>query len=102
MKINVNEAFKNLAGADLTVPSEDGTLKTLNIKDVCVTALLTETPGVTLTPEHKVKRFSLSEAIYKAEKEVELKVEDVVLLKELVGNNYGPLIVGQFYRSLGE
>jgi len=102
MKINVNDSFKRIDGLELTMPAEGGVIKNLTIKDVCVNALLTEVEGIVTPPTEKVHRFTLSEGIYKAESEVELKAEDVVLLKNLVGHSYGPLIVGQFYRFIGE
>jgi hypothetical protein len=99
MKINVNESFKKIDGSELSVPV-DGKMKVLTVKDVCVNALLAENEGIPVTAEEKMSRFVLGELIFKAEEEIELKLEDAVLLKKLVGVGYGPLIVGQFFRLL--
>jgi hypothetical protein len=54
----------------------------------------------TLPGEEKFKRYELYKKIKDATDPVELKSEDVVLLKKLVGKAYGPLIMGQCWDLL--
>jgi len=53
-----------------------------------------------LSGEEKMKRYELATKIKTAPDPVDLKVEEVALLKKLIGKAYGALIVGQAWKVL--
>jgi len=97
MRINFNKGFKTLDGEK--VLTQD---KALDLKTVAVTALLTPASAdEKISGEEKAERYILAESISKANgSPVSIKVEDIALLKKLIGGLYMPLIVGQAYRLL--
>tara|TARA_R110002020_G_scaffold42863_3_gene125067 strand:- start:1996 stop:2367 length:372 start_codon:yes stop_codon:yes gene_type:complete len=75
------------------------TRESLTAKSVCVNALL----GTNLeeaTGESKHKRWELAKKIEASNGTTSLEKEDVVLLKDLIGTAYNPLVVGQLYNIL--
>jgi len=53
-----------------------------------------------LSGEEKLKRWELASKIKINPDPVELKVEEIALLKKLIGKAYGALIVGQAWKVL--
>ncbi|MFA6358683.1 MAG: hypothetical protein WCY09_08530 [Candidatus Omnitrophota bacterium] len=53
-----------------------------------------------LSGEEKLKRWELASKIKASSDPVELAVEEVALLKKLIGKAYGALIVGQAWKVL--
>jgi len=53
-----------------------------------------------LSGEEKLKRWELASKIKASPDPVELAVEEVALLKKLIGKAYGALIVGQAWKVL--
>jgi len=53
-----------------------------------------------LSGEEKASRYTLALAIHASVEPLDLKAEDVVLIKKLVAKGYGPLIVGQAWMLL--
>ena len=123
MKINIIQELKNLDGIAINshkeclvlkpngdfLLNEDGSehiklIKTKNaliLKRICVDSLLANLgQGEKDTSENKVKRYSLAIKIHESKKDIDLEAEDISLLKELIGNNYGPLVVGQAHHML--
>ena len=47
----------------------------------------------------KVKKYELAKRIY-ANDEVDLNEDDIKLIKDAVGNNFAPIVVGQIYELL--
>lgn len=67
---------------------------------VCTEALMaTYRNEEQLSAEKKVGRYKLAQKIV-GEGEIELSVEEVALLKELVGKAFGPSVVGPAYELL--
>ena len=67
------------------------------LKTVCVNALLSmqgEKKGEEIDGNEKIKRFLLAEKIQKCD-EIDLKLENIVKIKNIIGILYTPLIVGQ-------
>ncbi len=100
MKINIHAPFKNLDGTIMT--NND---KELQLKDVLVESLLAAFKDEeTLTGEEKAKRYQLAMSVYNTNGEeglnFDMKVEDVAMVKKLIGKAYLPLIVGQAYEML--
>ncbi len=53
-----------------------------------------------LAGEEKLKRYIVAEKVYKHEDD--LTVEELALLKKLIGKAYNPLIVGQAWKIIEE
>lgn len=96
MKINFNATIKNLDGVDIQKSEADKSPVTLGW--LCVNALLTEVPGKTMAPDQKFKRYELATVIKKGVHEV--TSEQIVLLKEAVGEVWPPLYVGVAWNLL--
>lgn len=122
MKINVNQLLRKLDGIPLNSQKEcviidqagnfikDNQDRELikivktddpfTLKQACVDALLMNTQDEKkISGTDKMKRFELSIKLYKGGS-IDLKSEEITLLKELIGENYGSLIVGQVYLLL--
>jgi len=101
MKVNVNVNFKTLDGKDIPANPQNIEEGSMNLKNVCVASLLAPLEEEKLDGNEKAKRYSIAQTIYDCkEGYVELSVEDISLLKKLIGNMYLPLIVGQAYSFL--
>jgi hypothetical protein len=90
--------FKQLLDMD-NKPIMETKDKPLLLDKVCVNALLQEVPNEQTTGEAKLLRFKLAKKIYGVS-EVEVTAEEIVLIKDRVGKQYLPLIVGQVYEIL--
>lgn len=93
MKINFNTELKTIDGKSLNPPA--------TLKDAVVNALLSLLDDERHIPgEEKAKRWILATRIYSNPENVELTVEEVAMIKSLVGKAYPPLIVGQAWKIL--
>lgn len=92
MEINFSELILNLDGE--TIPDEKGESTTLG--KLAVGALLTVLPEhgqpEQISPVDKCRYGKLAQDIY-ASQTVDLKVEDIALLKDRIGKAYPPLAV---------
>ena len=71
------------------------------MKQFCVESLLAVFEDErNLMGQEKLNRFILAKKIYEGEGEIEIPIEDISLLKKLVGKGYGALIVGQAWEIL--
>lgn len=93
MKIDLSTTILDLDKKPIKDGEKDFTLAT-----ACCNALLTPEQGET-SGEEKVKRFRLAEKVYDGG-EQELSVDDVALLKKLIGKIYPPLVVGRAFEIL--
>jgi len=93
MKLNPNLALTNFEGTEEL--REKGEVVTLG--KVLINGLLNpmDEPG-----KKKAEKFELAIRIKMGGNEVEVTAEEVVLLKEVVGYGFTPLVVGQVYRIL--
>ena len=94
MKINFEQEFKTLEG----VVIKDENDEVLTLKKVSTNSLMASLPREELTGEQKLKRYNLANKIHAGEQEV--LVEDISLIKEMIGKVYTTLIVGQAYNLL--
>ena len=92
MKIKLAAVMTDLFGK----PIKNGEIDFL-LSDVCMNALLS--PDDEKEPEEKVRRYKLAVKCSNG-KDPELSVEDIALLKKLIGRVYPPLIVGRAYEIL--
>lgn len=128
MKIDMNYRFKDLDGNDIPdivpVIDENGHQKRdkndmlmtkegkpITLRSICVRALLNPpmkedprtgrmVPAMNIPAEKKVELYDLALHIHKGESLVDLAVEEITLLKELIGAKFPPLTVGQAFRIL--
>lgn len=81
--------------------NKDGTVKLVTLKAVCARALTAMFKDEQNLPaEKKVLRFTLAQKVVTAADPIEISSEEVVLLKEVVGKMFAPLIVGQVFGIL--
>jgi len=93
MKVNLSTLVTDPRG----VPVKDGN-EDLTVGNVCASALLTP-DGKDQEANEKVKRFKLAMRVVEGG-EQDLSMEEIVLLKTLIGKHYAPLIVGRTYEVL--
>lgn len=70
----------------------------LNLDDVVMLNLNKE--DSTCTPSERFSRFLLSEKIKEADGEVDLTVDELAMIKKVVGDNPNPLIVGRVWKYI--
>lgn len=100
MKRNLNQALTDLNGKAIEEKAGDVT-RPLTLATVCVNALLMPHEDErNLSGKDKVSRYELAKKINGAEGEIDVKAEDITLLKNLLAKAYTPLIVGQAYAVL--
>ena len=94
MKIKVNQALKGFDDAPLK--GDKGVIVTL--KDVCINSLLTPIQG----DDEKVKweKYEIYRKLKESKVEVELKLEEVTMLKKCVGRIQPHLLMGQVWEIL--
>lgn len=116
MKIDFNYKFKTLDGEviperpDEKIVDKDGkkTIKKhppFTLKKVCENVLLAPDTDETgeakeMSGEEKAKRYGLAKRIYTGTGLVDLRVEEIALLKELIGKIYPTLTSGQAWEIL--
>lgn len=89
-----NIVLKNLDGSELLDESQ----KPARLGKLTIDALMAPTEkGV--TGEQKLQRYTLAHRIYDNPL-TELTAEDISLCKRLIGDGYGPIVVGQAYQIL--
>jgi hypothetical protein len=97
MKVNFDKQLVDLDGT--IIPDAKGNPAIL--RGISVDALLAAfNDEQNIAGEEKLKRYILAEKIYK--KEDDLSVEELALLKKLIGKAYTPLIVGQSWKIIEE
>jgi len=101
MKIDFSTEMKTIEGKPLPKADSQGKVEgVVKLKDVCVRSLLAVYANEPNLPvEKKVGRFTLAQKVVN-EGEIDLTPEEVVMIKHVVGKNYGALIVGQTYALL--
>ena len=92
MKIDFSAVIKDLHGDAVKDGDKDATLGRV----ACTALLASYADEQSLAAEDKVKRFRLAEVASKGGQQ-ELAVEDVALLKQLIGKCFAPLVVGRAY-----
>lgn len=93
MKVDVTTELKTLAG-DVLIENE----KPVALKNIIINALLF--PKEEDTGKLKAKKYTLAVKTEAASDVCEYDLEDVVLIKDLIGEFFTTLIVGQCYELL--
>lgn len=97
MKKDFNVEIKNFNGESIKLEGDN----VLTLKDVCVGALLANyEEEKNLSGEEKFKRSLLAEKVYLSDGEIDVAIEDITLMKKLVGKRYSAIIVGQSFKLL--
>jgi hypothetical protein len=92
MKIDFSAVIKDLDGDAVKGGEKDATFGRV----ACSALLASYADEQNLPAEDKVKRFRLAEVASKGG-EQEMKVDDVALIKTLIGKAFAPLVVGRAY-----
>jgi hypothetical protein len=99
MKLNVNQVLTQYNGQPM-MDVDNGKTIEATVKLALVNAVASPVQSDKMID--KIRKDELAIRIYKADPEVELTAEDVVLIKERVGEMYAPVIVGQIVRMLNQ
>ena len=92
MKVNVNVQIKDLDGNDI---------EGITVKGIIVQALtVLGEEDKNMTGDMRYTQYDLARRITEAGDVAELKAEDIVLIKKLVGKMYQPIVVGRIYDAL--
>lgn len=94
-KVDVLKEVKNYDGS----VAVDSAKKPLTYRTVLVNALNYESQNRKLTPEQKVRAYQLSTQIMDSSM-VDLKSEDIVMIKEGLSQGFGVLVYGQVVAEL--
>lgn len=97
MQVDVTTRITNYHGEVLKEGEQEVELRT-----VLINALNYEDPKLSTSPHKKMRAFVLSQEIMKAEKDVELKADDIVYIKERLMLIASTMIYGQTIQLLGE
>ena len=96
MLVKVNVSLKTLDGKTMkdNVGGEavDATVRMAMVNSIL--APVDKESGI-----DKVKKYELAKRIY-ANDEVDLNEDEIKLIKEAVGNNFAPIVVGQIFEYL--
>lgn len=96
MKINTEKILKTIDGRNLKKEDDQD----VSIKDVILNSLLANFPDEQgLAGEEKVKRYSLALKVHQ-NTDPDLSIDDLSLIKKLVGKMYSALVVGQMWEIL--
>ena len=97
MNVDFSQQIKGLDG--VVLKGEDS--KELTLASVCTNAVLANFQDeANLSGEEKVKRYDLALGIYSTTEPLDLKSEDVALIKKSVAKLFGALVVGQAFKML--
>ena len=97
MEVKMNQILKTLEGKPITDPNH---LKGLSLGDICIIVLQAQFEDEkNLAADKKIERWNLAQRIH-GNVNVDLKAEEITLLKELVGKGWGVTVVGQAYDML--
>lgn len=94
MKIKINTALIGANNEELK--GEKG--RTLTIKDVCVNSLLI--PQQADNEKTKWEKYEIYRKIKDSQDEVELKTEELLVLKKAIGATQPTLIMGQVWEMI--
>jgi hypothetical protein len=98
MQVNFDQKLLNLDGTEVVNPNDkEPTL----LRGIAVTALLAQFEDErSLSGEDKLKRWELALKIKNGEDPIELSVEEISLVKKLIGKGFVVLVVGQAWKML--
>lgn len=100
MKVNVNQKLLGVDGVE-ELKGQDG--RPLILKDVCINALLAPVQGD--DEKKKWEKYEVFKKLRDGIKEgeeiiVELKAEEIAMIKSAIGKNSTPIVMGQCWEFL--
>lgn len=79
----------------------DDTGEPVRLKNLCINVLTSLTEeDKNLTADKKFYRGKLAERIYNAEEDIDVRSEDIAMLKKLIAKAYSPLLVMKAFEIL--
>lgn len=90
MKLDVNKPILDIHGDPIKRGEKDWSIKAA-ISD----ALMTQFDNEILTGDQKLMRYSLAMEIYKSNGSIDLKAEQIVIIKQVICLAYAPLVYGR-------
>lgn len=97
MKIKLNETLKNIDGVTLLNSPADRS-KEYQLKEAIISSILT--PIEKESQEDKWRKYEIFKKVRDAGDDIELKSEDIVLIKKAIGHFQPQLIMGQCFEML--
>jgi hypothetical protein len=94
MKIKLNSKLYDADGKEII----NGNKPAMTIRDVIVSSILWSKENE--SKEDKMEKYSIFKKLKDAKTEVELKIEEIALIKKSVGEIQPPLIMGQCFDLL--
>ena len=96
MLVKVNVSLKTLDGKTMK-DNLDGEVVDATVRMAMVNSILA--PVDKESGIDKVKKYELAKRIY-ANDEVDLNEDEIKLIKDTVGSNFAPIVVGQIFEML--
>ena len=96
MLVKVNVPIKTLDGQSMK-DNVDGKAVDATVKTAIINAVLA--PVQTEKGVEKVKKYELAKKVF-ANDEVDLNEDEIKLIKDCIGENFAPIVVGQIYELL--
>ena len=88
---------KNGSYVVLSVPTPD---KKLDLRKVCINALITDTTDEPITADEKYEKYKLFRRFHEAKDKIELESGDIERVKKYIGKYWPTLVMGQAYDML--
>jgi hypothetical protein len=96
MEVDFSQIIRDLDGVSLKNDDKSDA----KLKNVCEKALLSEAPGIKVTDEDKLKRYSLALKIHDAVDKLDLTTDDISFIKKSISAVFPTLIVGRSFEML--
>jgi hypothetical protein len=98
MNVKVTQTINSLSGKPIMDKTDEGDVPA-TLRSVIISALMLNT-NEKIIGEEKLRRWLLAQRIYQAVECVDLTVEEIVLIKQVVGSIFGPSVVGPVFTLL--
>lgn len=98
MKVNFDYVFRQISGEE--IPNPNKTSEHFTLRLAAVNALVAANPKEQISGDEKVKRYLLATRIFSGDDELELTAEEAALVKKVIGDGFGAVIVGQAWGLL--
>lgn len=100
MKVKINETLLGYDGDPIEMQEGGTDPFALTLRKACCMALLRAMSSQQCEGLEKMERFDLCRRIYEADDDIELKAEEIVLLKSVSGEFFLPGVMGPIWLLL--
>ena len=101
MKVDLNKPILDLLGDPVKISVIKGKSEEVwTIKRAVCDALMQQYQAEITTGDQKLARYSLALKIHESNGEIDLKAEQIVLMKEVANLAYAPLVYGRICEML--